>query len=149
MNRRDFEAEYGLTRRQVDRLVAAAREGDGTFEIPDRGRFRVRKGKGKTDPLDIVTVAAARPAAAASSPGLRDRLEYMSKAELELELLRANIRKVNQQTENERQRIRAEALAEAETEMLRRFAGFRQAMERAQLTPEQLKILREAMEEDA
>ena len=148
MNRRDFEAEYGLTRRQVDRLVAAAREGDGTFEIPDRGRFRVRKGKGKTDPLDIVTVAAARPTAA-SSPGLRDRLEHMSKAELELELLRANIRKVNQQTENERQRIRAEALAEAETEMLRRFAGFRQAMERAQLTPEQLKILREAMEEDA
>ena len=145
MNRRDFEAEYGLTRRQVDRLVAAAREGDGTFEIPDRGRFRVRKGKGKTDPLDIVTVAAARPSAA-SSPGLRDRLEHMSKAELELELLRANIRKVNQQTENERQRIRAEALAEVEVEMARRFSNLRQALERMQLAPEQLKEIREALD---
>ena len=144
MNRQEFEREYGLSRRQIDRLVAEARAGDGTFELPDRGRFRVQKGKGKTDPLEFVTVPSRRPATPAADH--RDRLDNLSKAELERLLVLANVRKVNQQLEAERERIRAEALAEVEVEMARRFSNLRQALERMQLAPEQLKEIREALD---
>ena len=60
--------------------------------------------------------------------------------------LQKDVRKVNQQLETERERIRAEALAEVEVEMARRFSNLRQALERMQLAPEQLKEIREALD---
>lgn len=155
MTRKEFEAEYGLTRRQTDRLFAAAREGDGTFDLPDRGRFRICKGRRKTDPITIrsVSQAAAEVAASASVPEARPSAarygrENLPKAELDRLLVLANILKTEQQVREERERIRAEAFAEIEVEMARRFARLREALDTLRLPPEALRAIREALDGD-
>lgn len=145
MTRQEFEKEYNLTRRQIDRLVASAREGDGTFDLPDRGRFRVEKGKRRTDPIRISTVtqtAARRAPDAAPVSGM----EHLPKAELDRLLVLANIRKTQQQVREERERIRAEAFAEIEVEMAQRFARLREALDTLRLPPEALRAIREALD---
>jgi hypothetical protein len=147
MTRKEFEAEYGLTRRQTDRLFAAAREGDGTFDLPDRGRFRVEKGKRRTDPIRISTVTQTRRApSAAPNAAPVSGMEHLPKAELDRLLVLANIRKTQQQVKEERERIRAEAFAEIEVEMAQRFARLREALDTLRLPPEALRAIREALD---
>lgn len=164
MDRTTFQENYKLSRGQVDRLLAKARENGGRFDLPDCGTFRVKKsGNGKTAPLDITPVrAAASPSP--SIPSAPDPADYgaevlplpeslalppdlarLGKTELDRLLVAANVLKVRQTTESEKRRIRADVIAETVTAVSMAFSPLRRVIDDLRLPGEQLDRLRAAL----
>lgn len=157
MDRATFQENYNLSRGQVDRLLAKARQNKGRFELPECGLFTVRKkGNGKTAPVDITPVRNSAPVAVAAPPvsptlpgtesaTIPPDLEALDKANLDRLLVAANILKVRQSTESERRRLRAEVLSELVAAVSLALSDVRRAIDDLRLPPDQLDKLREAM----
>lgn len=157
MDRATFQENYNLSRGQVDRLLAKARQNKGRFELPECGLFTVRKkGNGKTAPVDITPVRNSAPVTVAAPPAppilpgtesvkIPPDLEALDKANLDRLLVAANILKVRQSTESERRRIRAEVLSELVTAVSLALSDVRRTIDDLRLPADQLDKLRDTM----
>lgn len=165
MDIKEFGKTYNLSRGQVERLIAKAKNNKNRFELPGFGNFIIKRtGKAKTAKIDILadvrheettpphieTEKESTPPPRPSKMRFRARWSELSELDTaELIKLRhiAQIEKLRESTEAGRRETRRQFMNEALETITRCFTPLRKTLEELKLDSEQLEKLRNALNE--